>query len=149
MLTVTHGLGSWFALALQVRGNAGLHSLEVVRDYAVQAQTYAVAVQACARSFGRSGFGLQGCLGPELGWLRATGEGFSHPHVFLQSSYGASLRLELRYVLTGSLAFTAGGVFGLELTKPRVKYRDLHDEQTAFAFQTLSALASVGLTQSF
>lgn len=149
MLTLTHGFGSWFALSLQARGNAGLLALDVVRGYTVGAQAYALAPQACARSFGRSGFGFQGCLGPELGWLRVVGDGFSHENAVLRSSFGASLRLELRYALTHSFALTGGAVLGLELTRPEVNYRDLEDEHIAVKGQTLSALATVGLTHSF
>jgi hypothetical protein len=149
LLTAARLFGSWFALTLQLRGNASLGGFDVAYDRAIGVETFDGALLACGRVGNARALGFQTCLGPNAGWFQAHGTGFTASHTVVQPLYGGMLKLELRYEIADKLAFTAGGLLDVGFRRPLVEYEVLEYRLLAFRSHLYSLQGAVGLTRSF
>jgi hypothetical protein len=149
MLTVARGFGPAFALAAQLRGNGSLDGYEVVPGHSVGVATFGGAVLACADAHIERGPGMQACLGPEVGFFRAHGEGFSAAHTVVQPVYGGLAKLELRYEIADKLSIIAAVFFSLGWRRPTVTYQDVQAQPLVFRSDVYSIQSALGLTRAF
>jgi hypothetical protein len=149
MLTVARAFGPSFALATQLRGNGSLDGFEVVPGHSVGVASFGGAVLACAQAHVERGPGMQACLGPEVGFFRAHGEGFSAAHTVVQPVYGGLAKLELRYEIADKLSIIAAVFFSLGWRRPTVIYQDLQAQPLVFRTDLYSIQSALGLTRAF
>jgi hypothetical protein len=149
LVTLARSLGSAFALTLQLRGNSSIGGFDVSAGRTIGVETFGGALLACGRTSRLHAFGAQACLGPEVGFFRAHGSGFSGAHAVVQPVYGGHLKLEVRYEVADQLAITAAGLFGLGFRRPFVTYQYLQEQPTVFRSELYSIQGALGLMRSF
>jgi hypothetical protein len=149
LLSVARNFGSSFALAAQLRGNGTLQAFEISPGTNVGVATFAGAVLACALARIERGPGMQACLGPEIGFFSAHGEGFSAAHTVVQPVYGGTSKLELRYEVADQLSLIAAVSFSLGWRRPTVTYQDLQSQPLVFRSDLYAIQSALGLTHAF
>jgi hypothetical protein len=149
MLTFARSFGPSFALAAQLRGNGSLDGYEVVPGHSVGVATFGGALLACTHAHIERGPGVQACLGPEVGFFRAHGEGFSAAHTVVRPVYGGLAKLELRYEIADKLSIIAAVFFSLGWRRPTVTYQDVQAQPLVFRSDVYSIQSALGLTRAF
>lgn len=139
----------WLAVELQLRVAAMVGSLQLDGVRSVSAQNLAGALLVCPRVPLFARVVGEGCLGPELFFVLAQGEGFSDSRASHVSGVAAHLAAGLKIDLYPRWALRARGFVRLSPDTKRFVYAGLDGKHEALVSERVAAGGALGVSYTF
>ena len=139
----------WFGFTLQARAASAREALRVDDVRSARTQVFGAAALACPRIIALWRIRLDGCLGPELSFLRAHGIGFSTPKDALLTQYTGLFGLTANLPLLGDLALDLRAFGHLNFNRVGLNYTLLGETREVFTTPRLAFWATTGLSYAF
>jgi hypothetical protein len=139
----------WLAVGMQLRAAGGLEPLSVEGSRSVTTQQLGLALLACPRAALGTVWRIQGCLGPELALLFASGRGFSSDETAILGSFGASARLALEHRVVAAWWLAALGLLQWDAAPPSVHYQRGVEATRVFTARSLTLQAALVIIYEF
>jgi hypothetical protein len=149
LAALARNLVPWLAVRLQLRAAGGVEPLNVDGSRSVTTQNLGLALLACPRGALGTAWRVQGCLGPELALLFASGHGFSSDETASLGSFGASALLAFEHRFASKWWLVALGLLQWDAVPPTVHYQRVAEATRVFTARPLTLQAALAITYEF